>query len=69
MGAYKGHSKRSKMLMMALLSIVCLTGCHGGIGWGRIHTPIGCQNKGGLDPSRQVDLGHEDACQPAEHDA
>jgi len=69
MGECKGYSKMSKMLFVALLPIVCLTGCHGGIGWDRLPTPIGCQNKGGLDQSQQVDVGPEDAGRPAEQDA
>ena len=55
--------------MMALLSVVCLTGCHGGIGWDRLPAPMGYPNKGDLDQSRQVEVGPEDAGRPAEQGA
>jgi len=61
----KGFSKMSKMLAMALLPVVCLTGCHGGIGWDRLQAPVGYPNKGDLDQSRHVDVGPEDAGRPA----
>ena len=65
----KGYLTTSKMLMMALLSVVCLTGCHGGIGWDRLQAPVGFPNKGDLDQSRQVGLVPGDAGRPAEHNA
>ena len=69
MGECKGYLKMPKMLIMVLLGVVCLTGCHGGIGWDRLRTPIGCQNKSGLDQSQQVDVGPGDAGRPEEQDA
>jgi hypothetical protein len=69
MGESNGFSRMSKMLFVALLSVVFLAGCHGSLGWNRARTPVACQNQGGLDPSQQVDVGHEDADRPAEHDA
>jgi len=65
----KGYLTTSKMLMMALLSVVCMTGCHGGIGWDRLQAPMGYPNKGDLDQSRQVDVGLEDTDELAELDA
>lgn len=69
MGECKAYLKSSKMLFVVLLSVVCLTGCHGDIGWDRLQTPIGSQNKGGLGQSQQVDIGLEDADPAAERDA
>jgi hypothetical protein len=65
----KGYSKWSKMLFVASLSVVCLTGCHGGIGWDRLQAPVGYPNKGDLDQSRQVEVSPENAGRPAQYDA
>jgi len=69
MSKCKGYSKMSKLLFVALLGVVCLTGCHGGIGWDRLQAPTGYPNKGDLDQSRQVEVGPEDAGRPAEENA
>jgi len=66
MGECKGYLKMPEMLIMVLLGVVCLTGCHGGIGWDRLQAPSGYPNKGDLDQSRQVEVGPEDAGRPAE---
>ena len=65
----KGYSKWSKMLFVALLPVIFLAGCHGNFGWDRLPAPVGYPNKGGLDQSRQVDVGLEGADQLAEQDA
>ena len=64
----KVYSKMSKLLILALMSVVCLTGCHGGIGWDRLQAPMGYPNKGDLDQSRQVEVVPEDADQLPELD-
>ncbi len=64
-----GDSKTlRRLLLLAFLPVVCLTGCHGGIGWDRLQTPVGFQNNGGLDQTQRFDVGHEEAGRSTEHD-
>jgi len=69
MSVYKVFSKMSTVLILALMSVICLTGCHGGIGWDRLPAPVGYPNKGDLDQSRQAEVGPEDTDRPTEHNA
>lgn len=69
MGQCKSTSTMFKVLTMVLLGVVCLTGCHGGIGWDRLPAPTGYPNKGDLDQSRQAEVVPEDTARPAEQDA